>query len=128
MLTLLARLKAAGVSANAGGAPPMAGALPQKFSFDPLRRHYLIASFSKPRIKDDWTIGAVLIAGLRDLSGLFSASLAWTPKEWLTLTLYAYVPIRGLGVGEARVGNQSWSEYSLLPYDFRALFEARAFY
>jgi hypothetical protein len=128
LMRLLAGAKAAGLSAAPTMASQMGGALPQKFAFEPLRRHYLIASYTKPRIRDDWTLGAVLIAGLRDLSGLFSASVAWTPREWLTLTLYAYVPIRGLGVGEAKVGNQSFSEYSILPYDFRALFEARAFY
>ena len=32
------------------------------FTFDPLRRHYLIASYTKSKIKDDFTISAVLIA------------------------------------------------------------------
>ena len=103
-------------------------ALPQRYAFDPLRRHYLIVSYSKPRIADDWTIGGVLIAGLRDLSGIFSPSVAWNAREWLNLGLYAFVPIRGLGVGEARVGDDSFSEYGLSPYSFRVLFEARAYY
>jgi len=104
------------------------GALPQRVLFDPLRRHYLIASYSKPRIYDDWTASAVLIAGLRDLSGLFAPSIAWSPRDWLTLSLYGYIPIRGLGVNEAKVGNQRYSEYSLTQYDYRVLFEARLFY
>jgi hypothetical protein len=124
---LLARAKAA-----VGLAPAVqsssGGALPQRFSFDPLRRHYLIASYSKPKIFDDWTVSAVLIAGLRDLSGLISPSVSWSTKEWLTLGLYGYIPIRGLGVGEAKVGGRSWSEYSISPFDFRVLFEARAYY
>jgi hypothetical protein len=138
-MRLLARAKAAGIATPGGmgmaggstgimGQPQMGGALPQRFAFNPLRRHYLIASYTKPRIHDDWTISAVLIAGLRDLSGLFSPSVGWLPREWLSLTLYAYIPIRGLGVGEAKVGDSSWSEYSLPPFDFRVLFETRLFY
>jgi hypothetical protein len=126
-LALLAAAKAAGATASSGQAPS-GNALPQRFAFDPLRRHYLIASYSKPRMRDDWTVGAVLVAGLRDLSGLLSPSVAWSARQWLTLSVYGYLPIRGLGVGEARVGSRSWSEYSVWPFDFRVLFEARAFY
>jgi len=103
-------------------------ALPQRYAFEPLRRHYLIVSYSKPRIADDWTVGAVLIAGLRDVSGLVSPSVTWNAREWLTLGLYGFVPFHGAGVGEAHVGEASFSEYALLPYTFRVLFEARAYY
>jgi hypothetical protein len=103
-------------------------ALPQRYAFEPLRRHYLIASYTKPRIFDDWTVGVVLIAGLRDLAGIFSPSVTWSVREWLTLGAYGYIPMHGLGVGEAQAAGDSWSEYSLAPYAFRALFEARAYY
>jgi hypothetical protein len=105
-----------------------ASTVPTKFTFDPLRRHYLIASWSKPRIHDDWTVSLVLIAGLRDLSGLFSPSVSWNAKEWLTFTASLFVPIHGIPVGEVSVGGQSYSEYSLLPFRLRGLIEARAFY
>jgi hypothetical protein len=109
--------------------PSSNGALPSKFTFDPLRRHYLIANFSKPKIKDDWTVGITLIAGLRDLSGLISPTVSWNVLEWLTLSAIGYVPIRGLGVGEVPGGDgKTYSEYALLPFDWRVLFEARAFY
>jgi hypothetical protein len=104
------------------------GALPQRYAFDPMRRHYLIVSYSKPRIADDWTVGAVLIAGLRDLSGVFSPSVTWNAREWLNLGLYSFVPIHGLGVGEVRGGDDTFSEYGLSPSAFRVLFEARAYY
>jgi hypothetical protein len=103
-------------------------ALPQRFSLNTMRRHYLIASYSQPRIFDDWTLGAVLIAGIEDLSGLVSPSVAWSAAECLTLSLFGYVPIRGLGVNEARVRGKRYDEYSLMPFDWRVLFEARAFY
>jgi hypothetical protein len=105
-----------------------ASALPQRFSFDPLRRHYLIASYSRPRIFDDWTAGAVLIAGLEDLSGVVAPSVTWSAKAWLALSLYGFIPVRGLGVGEAKVGGRSFSEYALAPFDFRMMLEVRAFY
>jgi hypothetical protein len=113
------------VSAATGA---QSNALPQSFSFDPMRRHYLFASYSKPRIFDDWTAGAMLLAGLRDLSGLFVPSVSWSTKEWLTLTVYGYVPIHGLGVGEVTANNRKVSEYSLMPFDYRVLFEARVYY
>lgn len=103
-------------------------ALPDRFRFDALRRHYLFVSYSKPHIADDWTVGAVLIAGLADLSGLVSPSVAFSAEEWLLLSLYGYVPIHGLRVGEVEANGRRVSEYSLVPYDYRVLFEARAFY
>src|SRR5262249_1196661 len=62
-----------GGGAEGGGT---SGALPLRFTFDPLRRHYLIASYSKPKIHDDWTVSLVLIAGLRDLSGMISPTIS----------------------------------------------------
>ena len=128
LITVLARAQAA-VTASAAPLPTQAGALPQRFVFNPLRQHYLIVSYSKPHIHDDVTIGATLIAGLRDLSGVFSPSVAWSAREWLTLALFAFVPFRGLPVGQARLPNGAGvSEFSLQPADFRALLEARAFF
>src|SRR5205085_2732718 len=119
-----------------GGATGASGGLPQRFTFDPLRRHYLIASYIKPKIHDDWTVSATLIASLNDLSGLFSPSVAWTPLQWLTLSLYGFVPIRGIPVGqidsclEAPAGSpagtakckpgtgRSFSEYDIIANDF----------
>lgn len=104
------------------------GAVPQRFTFDPLRRHYLIISYNKPKIRDDFTIGATLIAGLSDLSGTISPQVSWNAREWLTLSLFGFVPIRGIPVGQVTIDGNDFSEYSLLPIDFRILFEARAYY
>lgn len=119
---------AASAAMGTGSSGGTSGALPQRFTFDPLRRHYLILSYSKPKIRDDFTISAVLIAGLADLSGTFSPSVAWQAKEWLTLSLYGFVPIRGIPVGTVQVGENNYSEYSLSPIAFRLVFEARAYY
>lgn len=104
------------------------GALPTRFIFDPLRRHYLIASYTKPKIKDDFTVGATLIAGLNDLSAFFSPTFSWSAKEWLTLSLYGQIPIRGIPVGQAVINDTHISEYSLFSAAFRVLFEVRLFY
>jgi hypothetical protein len=113
---------------NTGMTGSMNGAVPGKFTFDPLRRHYLILSYSKPRIKDDWTASLTTIVGLTDLSGMITPSVSWNTLEWLTLSLSAFIPVRGIPVNEVTVDGKSYSEYSLLPFDVRVLFEARAFY
>lgn len=126
LVRLQQQFPGAGAQLLGGGG---SGASPNRFTFDPLRRHYLIASYSKPRIHDDWTATLVLILGLRDLSGMVSPSVSWNTTEWLTLSLSAFVPIRGIPVGQVDGGDgHQYSEYSLLPFDFRVLFEARAFY
>jgi len=126
-LRLLSRAQMAGISPMqpTGGT---SGSIPQRFSFDPLRRHYLIVNYNKPKIRDDWAIGATLIAGLTDLSGTLSPTVSWSAQEWLQLSLYGFFPIRGIPVGTVNVNDVNYSEYSLLPMDFRFLFEARAFY
>lgn len=129
-LLVRAQMLSAAGAAGTGGTPMggSSGALPQRFTFDPLRRHYLIVSYNKPKIRDDFAIGATLIAGLTDLSGTLSPTFSWSAKEWLTLSLYGFIPIRGIPVGLAKVNDVGYSEYSLLPIDFRVLFEARAYY
>lgn len=127
-LGLAARAQAAGVTSLFQQTGTTLGAVPQRFTFDPMRRHYLIMSYSKPKIRDDFTIGATLIAGLADLSGTISPTVSWNAQEWLTLSLFAFIPFHGIPVGTVQVNDKSYSEYSLLPMDFRFLFEARAFY
>jgi hypothetical protein len=115
-------------AAGGGGGAGTNGAIVPRFSFDPLRRHYLFITYSKPKIKDDWTIAGVLLAGLEDLSGVFIPSVTWNAMEWLNLQLSGFIPIRGLPVNQAEAGGKKYSEYSLFPYDARVFLEARAFY
>jgi len=127
-LRLLSRAQMAGISPAGQPAGGTNGSVPQRFTFDPLRRHYLIVSYNKPKIRDDFSVGATLIAGLTDLSGTLSPTVSWNAQEWLTLSLFGFVPIRGIPVGTVTVNDVQYSEYSLLPMDFRFLFEARAYY
>ena len=104
------------------------GAIPTRFSFDPFRRHYLFITYSKPKIKDDFTASVVLLAGLEDLSGVIMPSFTWNALEWLNLQLSGFFPIRGIPVGQVEAQGKRYSEYSVFPYDARVFLEARAFY
>ncbi len=116
-----------GASAFFGGAS--ADGVPQRFSFDPTARHYLFASYQKPRIFDDFTAQLVVIANLQDLSTLLTPSISWSTTEWLTLGLFGFVPLPGPDALAAKTtSGRAVTEYGNLPITFRVLFEARVFY
>lgn len=121
------------------GAPlpalPLPGAasaegVPQKLAFEPLSRHYLFLTYQKPRLREDFTLSATLIANLQDLSGLVSPSLSWSAREWLTLTAAFFAPFTAPTELDAQVKRtgERVSEYSLAPMRYRALLQARAHY
>jgi hypothetical protein len=114
-----------GSAQQAGGGN---GSIVTRFSFDPLRRHYLFITYTKPKIADDFTLNVVLLAGLEDLSGVLIPSVTWNALEWLNFQLSGFIPIRGLPVGQVEAFGQKYSEYSVFPYDVRIFLEARAFY
>lgn len=104
--------------------------LPQRFSFEPSARHYAFVSFQKPKIRDDFTVTATLVANLQDFSGLFAPSVMWSATEWMTLTLSGFVPYSGLSSRAATVPQTGAkaSEFGLVPLSYRFLFQARLFY
>ncbi len=103
--------------------------LPARVSFDPRGQHYLFLTFQKPRIFDDFTASVVVIANLTDLSTIWTPSLAWSATEWLTLTLYAFVPLQGPdALAVTTPQGKPVSEFSASPYAVRALLEARVFF
>nr|CCA65706.1 hypothetical protein [Stigmatella aurantiaca Sg a15] len=112
---------------NFGGTDP---GLPQKFSFEPITRHYAFLSFQKPKIRDDFTLSAVIVSSLQDLSGLVSPSLSWSATEWLTLTASAFIPFQGPSslASKKPDTHEAVSEFGLLPLKYRGLFQARLFY
>jgi hypothetical protein len=117
-----------GAAAFLGGASSDGN--PARFSFEPLRRHYLFATYQKPRIKDDFTAQLVVIANLEDLSSLWTPSVQWSTTEWLTLSVLGFFPVPGLQAWSATTSqpNEFITEYSNVPFRFRAMFEARIFY
>lgn len=117
-----------GASALFGGSTSADG-LPERFTFDPRAQHYLFVTFQKPRIKDDFTASLVMIANLQDLSTLWTPSVAWAATDWLTLTLYGFIPVQGPdALAPKTPAGKAASEYGSLPFAYRVLFEMRAYY
>ncbi len=150
-LTLVAGLRAL---SDAGFTPPAiltsseanTGA-PRNFQFTPLLRHYVAASYMRPRIADDFTFNALVLLGLHDFSGTFVPALSWAAREWLTLGLTAFLPIAGIhdrrtkvvaqqatlpGPGgtsvTAQIDERRYSEFGIGPVDWRIFLNARAYY
>ena len=105
---------AAGLSSLLGGGSD-AGST--RLSFEPVRRHYLFASYVKPQIRDDFTLTLTLLDSLEDRSGIGSASVAWSVREWVTVSLFAVAPFGGVG-----------TEFGDSPQRFRVSFETKLFY
>jgi hypothetical protein len=132
-LDLIQQAKALGVPANQIpniSSQTTTDGVPQRFSFDPVARHYLFITYNKPRIFDDFTAQLVMIANLQDLSTIWSPSISWSTTEWLTLSLLGFFPVRGLdSLGAKRMNtDERVTEYGLSPIAYRAVFEARIFY
>jgi hypothetical protein len=129
LLRALADARAAGLAVAglplgpAGGAD---GGTPQRFVFEPFRRHYLLATYLKPRIRDDFTLSLTVMAGLEDLSGQAAPQLQWSARSWLNLALQVFVPLPAARPTEAR--GKDYGELTLAPADYRALVSARVFY
>ncbi len=101
---------------------------PQKFSFEPLRRHYLVATYSKPQIFDDFTVNASALVGLEDLSMQLVPQVQWAPKEWLQVTLAVYVPLGGVASWGVKIGDATFGEFTLSGFGTRVLGQARVFF
>ncbi|MBM4344253.1 MAG: hypothetical protein FJ100_12865 [Deltaproteobacteria bacterium] len=101
---------------------------PQKFAFEPLRRHYLFLTYLHPQLADDFTINAVVIAGLADLSGQLVPQLTWSAREWLNVTAGAFVTLPGFESLGVQAAGRTWTEYGMQPVAWRAFVAARAFF
>jgi hypothetical protein len=106
--------------------PTTSGGVPQRFVFEPLRRHYLFLYYMRPHIHDDFTLNVTLIEGLADLSGQFSPQLVWSVRAWVNVTLQLFAPLPALSPTE--VGGKKYGELTLSPSDYRAVLSARFFY
>jgi hypothetical protein len=103
---------------------------PQKFRFEPLGRHHLFLTFQKNRIREDFSVSAVVIASLQDLSAMVAPTVAWQATEWLTVSLAGFVPFSGPASLSAAIpeSDETVGEYGLAPMEYRAILELRAFY
>jgi hypothetical protein len=101
---------------------------PQKFAFEPMRRHYAFLTYMQPQIRDDFTVTAVALLGLADLSGQVTASVAWSVREWLTVTLQGFAGLPGLDSLGAGTAAGRISEFELMPAVWRGIASARVFF
>ncbi len=101
---------------------------PQKFSFEPLRRHYLFLTYTHPQLADDFTINTVVILGLADLSGQVAPQLTWSVRSWCNLSAGAFITLPGVASRGAQVGGEGYTEYGLQPSLWRAFASMRVFY
>lgn len=101
---------------------------PQKFTFEPLRRHYAFFTYLHTMIADDWNINAVVLLGLEDLSGQLAPQVTWITREWLNLTLGGLYTIPGVKSLGAQVGDARFTENGMQPTLWRIFLSARVFY
>jgi hypothetical protein len=109
---------------NPGGATTDPGT-PQKFSFEPLRRHYLFLTYTKPQVADDFVLGASAVVNLTDLSGALVPQVSWSAREWLTLTASGSIPLPGVDALASEVDGVRVTEAGLSASDWRAWMSAR---
>jgi hypothetical protein len=101
---------------------------PQKFSFEPMRRHYVVMQYNKPRVFDDFTLAASALISVEDLSMQLVPQVSWAPKDWLQLTLALYVPVSGVAEWGVTIGQTSYGEFSLSSLGTRVLGKLRLFF
>lgn len=102
---------------------------PQRFAFEPLRRHYALLSYQQSQIADDWTVMALLLLDLEDFSGTLAPTVIWSAQEWLNLTASAFALMPGFTSLGGLAGNGArYTEYGVNPIEWRAFLSARAFY
>jgi hypothetical protein len=101
---------------------------PQKFTFEPMRRHYAFFTYLHTMIADDWNINAVVLLGLEDLSGQIAPQVTWLTREWLNLTLGGLYTIPGVKSLGAQVDGNQYTENAMQPTIWRLFFSARVFY
>lgn len=101
---------------------------PQKFAFEPMRRHYLFLTYMHPQLADDFTISTVVILGLEDLSGQLAPQLLWSARQWLNLSVGAFITLPGASSLGAQTATGGVTEYTFQPSLWRAFVAARAFF
>ncbi len=152
--SLVGELQRKGLVSASAPSTADGGALPSRFQFDPVRRHYLFLSYQKPRVFDDWTLAGTLITAVEDLSSIASFHASWMAQEWLTLSLFGFFPLPSVSrvsswidgdpldaVAEAgdaetrdwlplapRIGGEPYGEYDAVPFDLRLMGELRIYF
>ena len=87
------RSGAEGLASLPGASSSGSGDSPVRVAFAPQRRHYLLLSWLKPQVADDFTLQASAIVPVEDLSVLASGAVTWQAQEWLTLSAFGFLPL-----------------------------------
>lgn len=110
--------------------PTAAGDLgtPQKFSFNPLGRHYLLLTYTKPHIRDDFSVQVTALVSATDGSSLLAPIVMWSVREWLSLSLAAFVTAPGIPSRRLQIPGGNLGEFEISPISSRFMFSGRAFF
>ncbi len=115
---------------------------PTRLAVTPLRRHHAVVSWQRPHIMDDFTVTATALLALEDLSSIVSGNVSWQTTEWLTLSLWGFLPTPSLPRALAAAGMDGaesvlwpvvvdgdlYGEFDTAPFAGRLMFEARAWF
>ncbi|OGQ19851.1 MAG: hypothetical protein A2138_03780 [Deltaproteobacteria bacterium RBG_16_71_12] len=106
-----------GVSPSGGDEAPV------RVAFAPQRRNYLLLSWLKPQVADDFTLQATAIVPVEDLSMLVSGSVAWQAQEWLTLSVLGFLPVPSPAMLSYRTDDDPLGAlYADVPHEWRGWF------
>ena len=102
---------------------------PQRFAFDPVRRHYALLSYQQSQIADDWSVIGLVLMDLEDFSGTLAPTVTWSAREWLSITAAGFMSIPGVQSRGGLAGDGTrYSEFGVNPLVWRAFLSARLFY
>lgn len=103
---------------DAGGAET-----PVRVAFAPQRRHYLLLSWLKPQVADDFTLQASAIVPVEDLSVLASGAVTWQAQEWLSLSVLGFVPVPSPAMLSYRTDDDPLRDvYDAIPHEWQGWF------
>ncbi len=125
-----------------GTEPSTGQGAPTRLAVTPLRRHHAVVSYQRPHLLDDFTITATALLALEDLSGIVSGNVSWQTTEWLTLSLWGFLPtpslpraLDAMGVDGAQdvlwpvvVDGTPYGEFDTAAFAGRVMLEARAWF
>ncbi len=96
---------------------------PVRVAFAPQRRHYLLLSWLKPQVADDFTLQASAIVPLEDLSMLASGAVTWQAQEWLTLSVFGFLPVPSPAMLSYRTDDDPLRDlYDAIPHEWQGWF------
>ncbi len=127
---------------NLFGSAPITDGAPTRLAVTPLRRHHVVLSHQHQNVIDDFNVMGTALIAAEDLSAIWTGSVSWQTTQWLTLSVWGFVPtpslpraLEAMGVDGATtilwpalVDGSPYGEFDVAPFAGRVMFEARAFF